>query len=72
MTEGKHAVRLSKEHVLNRYFTDVVVARPESWREDTTDATGMSGPEKFAFWSNIAAAAESGLDFSSRWMYVKT
>lgn len=68
MKEGEHAIQLPGGHVLNRYYTNINYPRPESWREDTADAEGMSQEDKFKLWSNIAAAAESGHDFSSRWM----
>ncbi|RYY33624.1 hypothetical protein EON62_04065, partial [archaeon] len=58
-------------HVLNRYVTDQHTARPESFYEDehtVTEAgyTPSSAAAKLLF-SEIAAGAETGWDFSSRW-----
>mmetsp|Transcript_2640 Transcript_2640/g.7939 ORF Transcript_2640/g.7939 Transcript_2640/m.7939 type:complete len:573 (-) Transcript_2640:216-1934(-) len=62
MRRGEHAVELSGGHVLNRYWTASVDPRPESYREDL--ATAAEG----GVHASLAAAAESGWDFSSRWM----
>ena len=50
-------------HTLNRFHVSISGPRPESYREDATAAG--AGPE---LWSELAAAAESGWDFSSRWL----
>lgn len=42
--------------------------RPESYREDVELAHELDEPERDRLWCNIRAAAESGWDFSSRWM----
>lgn len=58
-------------HVLNRYVTDQHIPRPESFYEDKLTAieAGFSPtePEAQILYSEIAAAAESGWDFSARW-----
>uniref|UniRef100_A0A914I4H6 Trehalase n=1 Tax=Globodera rostochiensis TaxID=31243 RepID=A0A914I4H6_GLORO len=42
--------------------------RPESYREDMELAKGLSSAaEREAIWSNVASAAETGWDFSTRW-----
>jgi alpha,alpha-trehalase len=53
--------------LLNRYWDDRATPRDESYREDTELAhrSGRSGPQLFR---DIRAAAESGWDFSSRWL----
>ena len=53
--------------LLNRYWDDRDTPRDESYREDTELArhSGRSAPQLFR---DIRAAAESGWDFSSRWL----
>ena len=55
--------------LLAGYHSAVNVPRPESYAEDYTNAQEYfsedSAREKF--YTNIASAAESGWDFSSRW-----
>jgi alpha,alpha-trehalase len=74
-TSGRHAVRIAagdgRVYALSRYWADTEAPRPESWREDVAAAEGLrSGDDASAaaLWRNIAAAAESGWDFSTRWM----
>ena len=64
----RRVVRLPSGAVLNRYWDDNPEARPESYREDTELAESLPASEREAFYRNIRAAAESGWDFSSRWM----
>eukprot|EP01125_Pyxidicula_operculata_P017615 TRINITY_DN6189_c0_g1_i1.p1 TRINITY_DN6189_c0_g1~~TRINITY_DN6189_c0_g1_i1.p1 ORF type:complete len:562 (-),score=130.10 TRINITY_DN6189_c0_g1_i1:147-1832(-) len=52
---------------VNRYYAEVDEPRPESYNEDKNNSKGMSSKEAIKFFSNIVAAAESGMDFSSRW-----
>lgn len=58
-------------YVLNRYVTDQHIPRPESWVEDVGTAAaagfGMMSPGAQILYSEIAAAAESGWDFTGRW-----
>jgi neutral trehalase len=72
---GGHAVRAHPDapSLLNRYFADAAAAgpRPESFREDlqTAEEAGAEAadlPEDV--FADLAAGAESGWDFSSRWM----
>mmetsp|Transcript_10664 Transcript_10664/g.23516 ORF Transcript_10664/g.23516 Transcript_10664/m.23516 type:complete len:578 (+) Transcript_10664:38-1771(+) len=60
---GRSAVKV-KGHILNRYFSNVTTPRPESWREDEATAKAAVGEVL----PNVHAAAESGWDFSSRWL----
>lgn len=64
----RRVVRLPDGSVLNRYWDDRPEPRPESYRED--HALGQTLPEarRAAFYRNVRASAESGWDFSSRWM----
>ena len=60
--------RRGTEHVLNVYTSREARPRPESYREDLELTENLSGEAAEALWRNIRAAAESGWDFSSRWM----
>jgi len=67
MTEGEHGHAVTvKNHKLNRYVTATETPRPESYKEDVSTAQNTSDPE--TTYSNLRAAAESGWDFSSRWL----
>jgi alpha,alpha-trehalase len=61
-TAHRRVVRLRDGAVLNRYWDDRPEPRPESYREDVA----LGGGE--ALYRNLRASAESGWDFSSRWM----
>ncbi|KAE9553557.1 hypothetical protein FO519_003250 [Halicephalobus sp. NKZ332] len=50
-----------------QYRTASNVPRPESYREDTVLVQNQTDPEKRRIYRNLASAAESGWDFSSRW-----
>ncbi len=64
----RRVVRLKNGAVLNRYWDDRPEPRPESYREDYRLAQTVPAPRREALYRNIRAAAESGWDFSSRWM----
>lgn len=53
--------------VLNRYWDDRCTPREEAWREDVLTASRSSRPRE-QVWRDLRASAESGWDFSSRWM----
>jgi alpha,alpha-trehalase len=63
----RRVVRLPDGAVLNRYWDDVDQPRDESWREDV-ELAHRSGREPQQLYRDIRAAAESGWDFSSRWL----
>lgn len=67
-TANRRVVRMRDGALLNRFWDDRPEPRPESYREDFE--LGMKLPEakREAFYRNVRAAAESGWDFSSRWM----
>ena len=52
---------------LNRYWDDRAVPRDEAYREDLAVARASSRPAEEVY-RDIRAAAESGWDFSSRWL----
>ncbi len=66
--EHRRVVHLPDGALLNRYWDDLAGPRDESWREDV--ALARSAPDRPAaqLWRDLRAAAESGWDFSSRWM----
>jgi alpha,alpha-trehalase len=55
-------------NILNRYWDDRPLPREESWREDVTLANGLSETEASHLYRDLRAGAESGWDFSSRWL----
>ena len=64
----RRVVRLRDGSVLNRYWDDRPEPRPESYREDYELGQTVPAEQREALFRNIRAAAESGWDFSSRWM----
>lgn len=60
-------VALPDGQLLNRYWDDRDTPREESWREDVATAAQSLRPAS-KIYRDIRAAAESGWDFSSRWL----
>ena len=67
-TAHRRVVMLADGTVLNRYWDDMPAPRPESYREDVELAQTLPVGRRAALYRNLRAAAESGWDFSSRWM----
>jgi alpha,alpha-trehalase len=65
-----HVVTLANGTVLNRYYSNATTPRPESYYQDYTNSlpTIRTTLEVNDFYQNIRAGAESGWDFSSRWI----
>lgn len=63
----RRVVLMPDGSMLNRYWDDVPQPRPEAYKEDVQLA-GLSGRPKEDVYRNLRAAAESGWDFSSRWL----
>jgi alpha,alpha-trehalase len=63
----RRVVRLAGDVVLNRYWDDRATPREESYREDVATANAARRPKEEVY-RNLRAAAESGWDFSSRWL----
>lgn len=63
----RRVVKLAEGTVLNRYWDDRDIPREEAYKEDiaTARGAGAAAPEVYR---NLRAAAESGWDFSSRWL----
>ncbi|RDA91077.1 putative trehalase [Ophiocordyceps camponoti-saundersi (nom. inval.)] len=58
------------EYHLNRYAVANNQPRPESYREDyetVSNSSGLDEARQAALYGDLAGAAESGWDFSSRW-----
>lgn len=67
----RRVVKLADGTVLNRYWDDRNTPREEAYKEDVATArqAGSGLPEVYR---HLRAAAESGWDFSSRWLAGKT
>ncbi len=63
----RHVVRLADGTVLNRYWDNRNVPRDESYSEDVQTAA-QSNRKASQVYRDLRAAAESGWDFSSRWL----
>ncbi|KAF5734349.1 hypothetical protein HS088_TW16G00798 [Tripterygium wilfordii] len=64
-----HDVQASCDHTLNRYYAMWNKPRPESSTLDKHSASNISNDlERQKFFREIASTAESGWDFSTRWM----
>lgn len=66
--EHRRVVRLADGALLNRYWDDRDAPRDESWAEDVALAADTPGRVPGELWRDLRAAAESGWDFSSRWL----
>lgn len=64
---ARRVVRLPGGALLNRYWDDRDTPREESWLEDVATARACQR-EPQEVYRNLRAAAESGWDFSSRWL----
>jgi alpha,alpha-trehalase len=62
-----HVVALPDGAVLNRYWDALDAPRDESYREDVALARSAGRPAQ-ELYRDIRSAAESGWDFSSRWL----
>lgn len=68
--EVKDPKNSKKTYVLNHYTTQNMSPRPESYLEDyntVNDNVSYSDSVKTQMYADIAAGAESGWDYSSRW-----
>ena len=63
----RRVVRLADGVVLNRYWDDLATPRDEAYREDLDTARAGPRPAPQVY-RELRAAAESGWDFSSRWL----
>lgn len=63
----RRVVKLNDTLLLNRYWDDYPFPRQESYKEDVETAQ-RSGRDKKEMYTHLRAGAESGIDFSSRWL----
>lgn len=68
MTAYRRVVRMPDGTILNRYFDDESAPRPESYPEDLETAEQAAERQATQVFLDVRAAAESGWDFSSRWL----
>lgn len=66
-TQAKRVAMLADGSLLNRYWDPRDTPRDESWREDVETARASGRPEHDVY-RDLRAGAESGWDFSSRWL----
>lgn len=70
--EYRRVVQMPDGEILNRYWDDNATPRPESYREDikTAEIAVSKDPQlsKEEVYRDLRAGAESGWDFSSRWL----
>lgn len=64
----RRVVRLPNGSILNRYWDDLAEPRPESYREDYRLGQSVPADRRPDLYRTLRATAESGWDFSSRWM----
>jgi alpha,alpha-trehalase len=64
---SEHVVALSDGAILNRYWDAYATPRDESYREDVRTALTAARPMAEVY-RDLRSAAESGWDFSSRWL----
>ncbi|MEL7003237.1 MAG: alpha,alpha-trehalase TreF [Bacteroidota bacterium] len=62
----KRVVKLDDGTILNRYWDNYALPRPESYKEDFELAEELGGDAETVY-RHLRAGAESGWDFSSRW-----
>lgn len=63
----RRVVRMPDGALLNRYWDDRDTPRPESFMQDRETAARSARPQA-EVWRDLRAGAESGWDFSSRWL----
>ena len=66
-TQIAHVAMLKDGSILNRYWDPRGTPRDESWREDVETAAAGDRPVETVY-RDLRAGAESGWDFSSRWL----
>ncbi|SDE14902.1 alpha,alpha-trehalase TreF [Paraburkholderia lycopersici] len=65
---ARHVVRLPDGTLLNRYWDARNRPRDESYREDILTARATPQRDAPDLWRNLRAGAETGWDYSSRWL----
>lgn len=65
---SRRVVRLPDDSVLNRYYDNKSVPRPEGYKEDVEIALRAPDRTPSRVYLDLRAGAESGWDYSSRWL----
>ncbi|HTV19513.1 MAG TPA: alpha,alpha-trehalase TreA [Polyangiaceae bacterium] len=65
---SRNVVVLPDGTVLNRYWDARDTPRPEAWAHDVRTAASAAGRPANEVYRDLRATAESGIDFSSRWL----
>ncbi|KAI0225188.1 hypothetical protein L0F63_003687 [Massospora cicadina] len=67
---SKHDIQVDEdpEEALTRYFVENSLPRPESYVEDNRTVEGLYNYQRDELFAELAAGAESGWDYSSRWV----
>ena len=65
---AQRVVRMADGSLLNRYWDDRDTPRPESYLQDRETAAAAKGRPAAEVYRDLRAGAESGWDFSSRWL----
>lgn len=63
-----HVVKMPDGSILNRYYDQLSIPRQESHYEDVMTAKRLHPDSHKPLYRNLRSAAESGWDFSSRWL----
>lgn len=63
----RRLVKMPNSYALSRYYDGLDTARPESYKEDH-DTAVLSGRKNSVVYRHLRAGAESGWDFTSRWL----
>ena len=66
-TTIRRVVRMPGGEIMNRYWDELDRPRPESYREDV-ELSHLSGEDPRVLYRHLRAGAESGWDYSSRWL----
>lgn len=64
----RRVVRMDNGTLMNRYYDNNVTPRPESLREDVETVHEAKNRQADRVFLHLRAAAESGWDFSARWL----
>jgi len=64
----ERVVRMKDGELLNRYWDDKTLPRPEGYSKEIRSSKDMSAEKAADMYREIRAACESGWDFSSRWL----
>lgn len=67
-TANRRVVLMPDGAILNRYYDNKRTPRPESYKEDVETAREASDRVASQVYLDLRAGAESGWDFSSRWL----